>query len=98
MPDTPVEEAEDYIIVGDRRINKPFVEKPVDRRDRDIYVYYPKSQGGGRALLSTRESGDVEYVCRFEAHGRVRREGSFIYQEGARHLEVWHITVIMSVS
>lgn len=81
VPDTQIEEHEDYIVVGDRRINKPFVEKPVDRRDRDIYVYYPRSSGGGRALLSTRESGDVEYVCRFDPSGRVRREGSFIYQE-----------------
>jgi len=30
--------------VGDRRINKPFVEKPVDRRDRDIYA--PRSTVG----------------------------------------------------
>ena len=28
----------------------------------------------------SRESGDVEYVCRFDPSGRVRREGSFIYQ------------------
>ena len=30
----------------------------------------------------SRESGDVEYVCRFDPSGRVRREGSFIYQAG----------------
>eukprot|EP00931_Biecheleriopsis_adriatica_P055075 TRINITY_DN32488_c0_g1_i1.p1 TRINITY_DN32488_c0_g1~~TRINITY_DN32488_c0_g1_i1.p1 ORF type:complete len:1064 (+),score=195.58 TRINITY_DN32488_c0_g1_i1:201-3392(+) len=76
-----LEEHDDYIIVSGSRINKPFVEKPVDRRDREIYVYFPKSSGGGRALLSTRESGDVEYVCRFDPIGRVRREGSFVYQE-----------------
>ncbi|CAJ1421330.1 unnamed protein product [Effrenium voratum] len=81
VPDTLIEEHEDYIVVDARRINKPFVEKPVDRRDRDIYVYYPRASGGGRALLSTRESGDVEYVCRFEPQGRIRKEGSFIYQE-----------------
>merc|ERR1740121_2761271 len=76
-----LEEHNDFIIVGGVRINKPFVEKPVDRRDREIYVYFPKSTGGGRALLSSRESGDVEVVCHFDPHSKVRREGSFIYTE-----------------
>lgn len=76
-----LEEHEDYIVVDGNRMNKPFVEKPVDRRDREIYVYFPKNAGGGRALLSTRESGDIEYVCRFDPQHRVRREGSFVYQE-----------------
>jgi len=80
--DPALEEHEDYVVINGHRINKPFVEKPVDRRNRDIYVYFPKESGGGRALLSTRESGDVEYVCRFDPESRcVRRQGSFIYQE-----------------
>jgi len=79
--DASFEEHDDYIMIGGNRINKPFVEKPVDRRDREIYVYFPNDAGGGRALLSTRESGEVEYVCRFEPCGRVRKEGSFVYQE-----------------
>ncbi|CAJ1341647.1 unnamed protein product [Effrenium voratum] len=95
VPDTLIEEHEDYIVVDARRINKPFVEKPVDRRDRDIYVYYPRASGGGRALLSTRESGDVEYVCRFEPQGRIRKEGSFIYQEYLQS-EGFVIQVILS--
>lgn len=76
-----LEEHMDYIVVNGTRINKPFVEKPADRRDREIYVYFPQEQGGGRCLLSTRESGDVEYCSRFDPVGCVRREGSFIYQE-----------------
>mmetsp|Transcript_28834 Transcript_28834/g.73096 ORF Transcript_28834/g.73096 Transcript_28834/m.73096 type:complete len:908 (-) Transcript_28834:3-2726(-) len=76
-----LEEREDYIVIGGKRINKPFVEKPVDRRDREIYIYYPKAAGGGRALASTVEAGDVEYICRFEAVSRVRRACSFVYQE-----------------
>lgn len=79
--DPALEEHNDFIIVGNVRVNKPFVEKPVDRRDREIYVYFPKSTGGGRVLLSTRESGDIERVCHFDPHSRIRREGSFIYQE-----------------
>merc|ERR1719356_683227 len=76
-----LEEHEDWVVIDGKRISKPFVEKPVDRRNRDIYVYYPKRAGGGRALVATRESGDVQYVCDFEQVSQVRREGSFIYQE-----------------
>lgn len=76
-----VEEFDDHISVDGHRINKPVIEKPVDRRDREIYVYFPKSSGGGRSLISTRESGDEDYVCRFEEGGKIRREGSFVYQE-----------------
>mmetsp|Transcript_106240 Transcript_106240/g.310585 ORF Transcript_106240/g.310585 Transcript_106240/m.310585 type:complete len:963 (-) Transcript_106240:145-3033(-) len=76
-----LEERDDCIIVEGQRISKPFVEKPVDRRDREIYVYFPKASGGGRALVSTTESGDIEYICSFDTAGNVRREGSFIYQE-----------------
>ncbi|CAK8990141.1 Inositol hexakisphosphate and diphosphoinositol-pentakisphosphate kinase (InsP6 and PP-IP5 kinase) [Durusdinium trenchii] len=62
VPDTMIEEHEDYIVVrrrerdlrawmvGDRRINKPFVEKPVDRRDRDIYA-------AGTVHATSRRSG-----------------------------------------
>lgn len=79
--DPSLQEHDDYIEVAGQRIHKPFVEKPIDRRDRAIYVYFPKVAGGGRALVSTSESGDTQYVCRFEMAGRVRREGSFVYQE-----------------
>ena len=41
---------------------------------------YPKRVAMGH-LHGHRESGDVEYVCRFDPAGRVRREGSFIYQD-----------------
>lgn len=79
--DPALEEHSDFILIGGQRINKPFIEKPVDRRDREIYVYFPKDAGGGRAIVSTQESGDVEYICRFDNSSRVRREGSFVYQE-----------------
>jgi len=70
-----IEEHEEYILISGVRVNKPLLEKPVDRRDREVYLYLPKSAGGGRALLSNLG------CCRFDPAGRVRREGSFIYQE-----------------
>ncbi len=44
-------EADDCIIVNGVTITKPFVEKPVDADDHNIYIYYPMSAGGGSKRL-----------------------------------------------
>ena len=72
-------ETEDAIEVGGIRINKPFVEKPVDAEDHNIYIYYPRRLGGGSKRLF-RKTGNVS--SRFypdESH--IRRSGSYIYEE-----------------
>ncbi len=44
-------EADDYIVVNGVTLTKPFVEKPVDADDHNIYIYYPMSAGGGSKRL-----------------------------------------------
>jgi len=41
------EEGDDFLLIGDKRIAKPFVEKPFDAEDHNICIYYPSSAGGG---------------------------------------------------
>ena len=53
-PTVDVVELEDAIEVGGVRINKPFVEKPVDAEDHNIYIYYPGAWGGGPSASSAR--------------------------------------------
>ena len=73
-------ETEDYVEVRGTRIHKPFVEKPANAEDHNIYIYYPHSMGGGVKKLFRKvhdKSGDYD-----AAHpGTVRRDGSYIVEE-----------------
>ncbi|TMW68840.1 hypothetical protein Poli38472_006308 [Pythium oligandrum] len=74
-----VEEADNYVVVNGVRINKPFVEKPADAEDHNIYIYYPTSAGGGSKRLF-RKIGDRSSEFYPECN-QIRRDGSYIYEE-----------------
>ncbi|RHY05424.1 hypothetical protein DYB36_000668, partial [Aphanomyces astaci] len=40
-------ESDDYVELNGVRIHKPFVEKPVNGENHNIYIYYPTNAGGG---------------------------------------------------
>ena len=74
-----VQEFDDYIIVNGEKISKPFVEKPVDAEDHNVYVYYPMHTGGGsKRLFRKVKNKSSEY---YPHEHSIRREGSFIYEE-----------------
>ncbi|CAK5129359.1 unnamed protein product [Aphanomyces euteiches] len=77
-PDT-LEESDNYVIVNGVQINKPFVEKPADAEDHNIYIYYPSSAGGGSKRLF-RKVGDRSSEF-YPDVNHVRRDGSYIYEE-----------------
>eukprot|EP00929_Paragymnodinium_shiwhaense_P068584 TRINITY_DN34518_c0_g1_i2.p1 TRINITY_DN34518_c0_g1~~TRINITY_DN34518_c0_g1_i2.p1 ORF type:complete len:1059 (-),score=270.35 TRINITY_DN34518_c0_g1_i2:78-3254(-) len=71
-------EDEDFIEVGDQKIMKPFVEKPVDAEDHNICIYYNMSAGGGCKSLF-RKVGDRS--SSFDPLQRtIRRDGTYMYE------------------
>ncbi|KAJ1937242.1 inositol hexakisphosphate and diphosphoinositol-pentakisphosphate kinase, partial [Linderina macrospora] len=70
---------EDTLRVGDQVICKPFVEKPCDAEDHNIFIYYSRAQGGGvRKLFRKIGNKSSEFHA---GHFPVRRDGSYIYEE-----------------
>lgn len=71
-------EQEDQIEINGQVFSKPFVEKPINADDHNIYIYFPSSAGGGSQRLF-RKIGFRSSI--YSQENRIRRNGSFIYEE-----------------
>ncbi|KAK3786902.1 hypothetical protein RRG08_017499 [Elysia crispata] len=71
-------ETEDSIEVNGKLFMKPFVEKPVDAEDHNIYIYFPVAAGGGSTRLFRKIKDRSSIYSRF---CRVRSTGSYLYED-----------------
>ena len=71
-------ELDDSVQIGDVVFQKPFVEKPVNAEDHNVYIYFPSGAGGGSQRLF-RKVGNRSSV--YSAESSVRKKGSYIYED-----------------
>lgn len=69
---------DDAIEFNGHVIYKPFVEKPLDAENHNIYIYFPSTAGGGCQKLF-RKIGDRSST--YSSESSVRMKGSFIYED-----------------
>ena len=72
-------EFDDHIEYKGKKLYKPFVEKPLNGDDHDIYIYYPPTLGGGhkRLFRKTKELSSLY----FPNLNEIRRDKNYIYEE-----------------
>lgn len=75
FPVNSITEYSDYIEVENRRIYKPFVEKPADAEDHNIYIYYRNNAVRKLFRKQNDKSSDLFYNIR-----AIRSEGNYIYE------------------
>ncbi|CDI96917.1 inositol hexakisphosphate [Echinococcus multilocularis] len=73
-----VVEHDDAIEIDGEIFHKPFVEKPLNAEDHNIYIYFPSSAGGGSQRLF-RKVGDRS--SKYFQISTIRTEGSYLYEE-----------------
>ena len=77
--DNDLIEFDDHIEYHGVKLYKPFVEKPINGDDHDIYIYYPPNLGGGHKRLFRKTKEYSSFY--FPTINEIRRDKKYIYEK-----------------
>lgn len=83
-PELDFKEYEDYIVFNGEKMNKPFVEKPVNAEDHEIKVYYSSLNpcgSGYNVLFRKTDNHSGTFIPQKSGISTIRKNGSYIYEE-----------------
>ena len=72
-------EFDDHIEYHGKKLYKPFVEKPLNGDDHDIYIYYPPNVGGGHKRLFRKTKEYSSFY--FPTINEIRRDKKYLYEK-----------------
>ena len=72
-------EFDDHIEYHGKKLYKPFVEKPINGDDHDIYIYYPPNVGGGHKRLFRKTKEYSSFY--FPTINEIRRDKKYLYEK-----------------
>jgi len=76
-----IDDNDDFLQIGGTRLSKPLVEKPVSGEDHNIYIYYPRSQGGGSKRLFRKVGNRSAEFFPDVSTTRIADGNAYIYEE-----------------
>ena len=70
-------------MINGERLDKPFVEKPVNAEDHEIVIYYTSTSpcGAGYNVLFRKTDDYCSQFIPCQRVSRIRKKGSYIYEE-----------------
>jgi len=71
-------EHDNYIVYKGKQMNKPFVEKPLDADNHEIWIHYPRSLGGGAKKLFRKIQDRASLFD--PQQNSVRNDGVYLYE------------------
>ena len=72
-------EFDDHIEYHGKKLYKPFVEKPLNGDDHDIYIYYPPNVGGGHKRLFRKTKEYSSFY--FPTINEIRHDKKYLYEK-----------------
>jgi len=78
-----LQEFDEYLMIRGERLNKPFIEKPINAEDHEIMIYYSgaSSVGSGYSVLFRKTENCASQFFKTNGRSAIRKTGSYIYEE-----------------